>query len=405
MESNELVKHLASVLGDHFSLTLEDIEKEETEADKEIVYGLICLHDDLKYYKSKSDHLLENMKNTLFSSAAITITGKSGVIKEVNDSFALLSGYSKKELFGKNLGLIDSPNNQNPHYQNMRSDLNSGKTWRGEICCLTKSGETFWLSTHIFPIKNEEGNVYEFWSVSTDISERKQIEIDFINKNKELEQFTYMLSHDLKAPGRQINSIIEFIQADYGDTFDEDCMHMFSLLKTSALKLNNLVDGILEYSRAEHDNSFDNKIDLHEVVDHYVKTTSIPENISIKYNDDLPVVTGNSVKMDQIIDNLLGNSIKYMHKEKGEIIIRSSSTAEGLHLIEISDNGIGIGEKHLEKIFEMFYTAHGTVRKDSTGIGLAVIKKIIESYGGEIGCKSKLGEGSTFWFTWPKAAA
>ena len=180
METNKLIGHLASVLGDNFNLSLTDVEEADSEADKEIIYGLICLHDDLAFYKKRSELLLENFKNTLFSSAAITITNSKGVIRNVNELMVKLSLYPKAELIGSRHDILDSKEEQNEDYQSLLLDITASKTWRGEVKSMKKNGATFWLDTHIFPIKNTEGNIYEYWTVSTDISKRKNIELEII---------------------------------------------------------------------------------------------------------------------------------------------------------------------------------------------------------------------------------
>jgi PAS domain S-box-containing protein len=402
METNKLTEHLASVLGDNFNLTLEDIEKEKTQADKEIVYGLICLHEDLQFYKKQGDHLLDNFKTALFSSAAISITNSNGYIKDVNSLFQNLSGYNIDELLGKRLDLIDDENNQSQNYINLKPFIISGKTWRGEVASLTKTGDLFWLDTHIFPIKNMEGHIYEYWSVSTEITKRKQIELELINKNSELEEFTYILSHDLKAPVRQIKQLTKSIEEDFGSEFSEDCKETFELLTSRANKLNSLIDGILDYSRADYKNTEDQLVNLNLLVKDLIDNTEKPNNLKIEILNELPSVRANEVKMDQIFENLIGNAIKYMDKPNGLIKIKVDDTASDLYRFEISDNGPGIEEKFLETIFNVFVTAHGSQRSDSTGIGLAVTKKIINAYGGQIGCNSVVSKGSTFWFTWPK---
>ncbi len=402
METDKLTKHIASVLGDNFNLTFEDIEKEDSEENKEIIYGLICLHEDLHFYKKKSDHLLDNFKTTLFNSAAISITNSLGLIKDVNTLFLNLSGYEESELIGKKLKIIDAPNDQPDNYQHLKAFITSGNTWRGEVASLNKNGEIFWLDTHVFPIKNTEGKIYEYWSVSTEITQRKQIELELVKKNLEMQQFSYIISHDLKAPVRQINQLTELIKEEYSKEFSDGCSAMFDRLMSRATRLDLLIKGILEYSQADYKTSDDTIIDLSELVEDLIILSGVPEHIQVKVTDTLPSVMGNEVKMEQIFENLISNSIKYMNKPNGEITINVDKTLNDFYRFEIIDNGAGIKEKYINSIFDVFVTAHEEKRDDSTGIGLAIIKKIVNSYNGEIGCTSVVNEGSTFWFTWPK---
>lgn len=402
MKSNTLVKHLASVLGDSFNLTLDDIDQQETEADKEIIYGLICLHDDLDFYKRRSDNLLDNLKNTLFNSAAITVTGSNGVIKEVNSTFLDLCGYSEKELYGNRLSMIDAPDDQSEEYETLITDITQGKTWRGEVKSISKNQDEFWLNTHIFPVRNVDGDIYEYWSVSTDITQRKNMELQLVKKNKDLQEFSYMLSHDLKAPGRQIKNLADIIEDECGELFNEEAKELFSLLKSRASKLNELIDGILDYSRADYNVTNENAVDLNDLIDDYIAINKLPASIELEIPENLPQVYGNHVKVKQVFENLIGNAIKYMDKEDGKIKLSHQVNGEFVHF-KIEDNGPGIKSEYLDNIFGMFVTAHENKdRQDSTGIGLAVTKKIIKAYGGNISCESNFGEGTTFSFSWPK---
>ena len=401
MDANKLIKDIASVLGDNFNLTLEDVANQETEEDQEIVYGLICLHDDLHFYKEQSDLLLTNFKNTLFNSAAVSITNSKGKIKDLNDFFLDLSGYSKNELLSKELEIIDSKDNQTADYGQLTTCITGGHTWRGEVCSVKKNGDIFWLNTHVFPIKNTEGIIYEYWSVSIDITYKKSIESKLVEKSKEMEHFSYMISHDLKAPARQIQQLVEVFEEDHKEALNDDGIQLLNHLGSRANRLNNLIDGILKYSLVDKTDTTPVELDLNNIINDIVSGFDLPEKVEIIITNPLPTIKGNKIKIAQVFENLLGNAVKYLDKETGEIMISSTQSTEYFRF-EIKDNGAGIKEKYLDSIFTIFETAHESSRDDSTGIGLAVVKKIIDSYGGEIGCLSEIKKGSTFWFTLPK---
>ena len=226
--------------------------------------------------------------------------------------------------------------------------------------------------------------------------QRKQLEM----ANKELEEFTSMLSHDLKTPLRGINQLAHFLAQDYAENLDDDGKAMLRLLSERTTRMNNLLEGILSYSRACHAVRSE-QVDLQSLVTEVVATLSPPEHIQMTIQSRLPVVTGNSTCLTRLFQNLIGNAIKYMDKPAGTIAI--DCVEEETHWIfHIADNGPGIEPNEYENIFRMFRTAAKHDEQESTGIGLAIVKKIVESHGGQIWVESTVGQGSTFSFTLPK---
>lgn len=236
---------------------------------------------------------------------------------------------------------------------------------------------------------------------------KKNIELKKLNtsleeKNKELDQFTYIVSHDLKAPLRGINSLIEIIDEDYNADFPDEVSDLFDKIKTRSTRMNDLITAILNYSRA---GKTDTKIVTFNVSDLFteiVDSLEIPSGFKIQVPPSELIFECSYVQLSQILTNIIGNAIKY-HDNKSEGKVKIEMIPEGeLIKFRISDNGPGIPEKYHSKIFEPFETANETSRTDSTGIGLAIVKKLVERYGGQMGLESELGKGSKFWFTFPQ---
>ena len=244
--------------------------------------------------------------------------------------------------------------------------------------------------------------------LESEISQRKRIEkrlAELLKKvksaNEELKDFAYVVSHDLKAPLRGISQLAKWLSEDYADKFDEDGKEQMRLLLSRVDRMHNLIDGVLQYSRVGKAEEEKVRVDLNELVPEIIDTLAPPGNIEITVEDELPVVKCERTRINQVFQNLLSNAIKYMDKAEGEI--RVGCVEEGDYWkFSVSDNGPGIEEEHFEKIFKIFQTLAPRDEFESTGIGLSLVKKIIELYGGRVWVESKVGQGSTFFFTLPK---
>ena len=221
------------------------------------------------------------------------------------------------------------------------------------------------------------------------------------NANKELESFAYVVSHDLKAPLRGINSLATWIYTDYGDKLDKEGKEHVQMLIARVNRMYNLINGILQYSRTGLARDKIINVDTNILIREIIGMLDPPHHIAIRIKDELPVILYGKVHMEQILQNLLSNAIKFIDKPKGEIIIGCDDSVD-YWKFSVTDNGPGIDEKHFEKIFQIFQTLSPRDNFESTGIGLTILKKIVEIYGGKIEVKSKIGVGSTFSFSVPK---
>ncbi|OHB67377.1 MAG: hypothetical protein A2Y76_12415 [Planctomycetes bacterium RBG_13_60_9] len=219
--------------------------------------------------------------------------------------------------------------------------------------------------------------------------------------NKELNDFAYIASHDLKAPLRGIRTLADWIVTDCADQLSSEGKEQLHLLLNRADRMRDLIDGILQYSRVGRVKEDRVRINLAELVPEVVDMLAPPENIEITVRDELPVVEFERTRIHQVFQNLVSNAIKYMDKPEGHITIGCSDD-DGCWTFSVADNGPGIEEKYHEKIFQLFQTLAPRDGYESTGVGLTLVKKIVELYGGEIWVKSRLGEGSTFFFSLPK---
>ncbi|MBF2004986.1 MAG: GHKL domain-containing protein [Chlorogloeopsis fritschii C42_A2020_084] len=228
-----------------------------------------------------------------------------------------------------------------------------------------------------------------------------QLLIELESANKELNDFAYVVSHDLKAPLRGINSLSEWLLADYADKLDDEGKELINLLIHRVKKLHNLIEAILQYSRVGRIKETIKQVNLNEIVTDVIELFQPLENIQIEIANQLPVVYCEKTRIEQVFQNLLGNAIKFMDKPQGKIVI-ACLEENNEWKISITNNGPGIEKQHFVRIFQMFQKLSDSKDLDSTGIGLALVKKIVEMYGGKVWVESEVGQGSTFFFTLKK---
>lgn len=234
--------------------------------------------------------------------------------------------------------------------------------------------------------------------------EYKQLVEKLEKANRELKDFAYVVSHDLKAPLRGIKTLVEWFTTDYADKVDEDGERQLKLLTSRVDRMHNLIEGVLQYSRIGRVKEQELRVDLNELVTKTIDTVATPENITVTIENKLPEIVCEKTRIGQVFGNLISNAVKFMDKPQGWVKIRYEDRKDFWEF-SVADNGPGIEEKHFEHIFKIFQRLSGNDGYESTGVGLAFVKKIVELYGGTVWVKSKTGEGSTFYFTLPKRKA
>lgn len=324
----------------------------------------------------------------------------------VNNSFELLSGYTEEELLGKNAKeILLTPASQKRLTQEKKKRL-KGVSNSYEVEVITKSGELRHLLISAAPNYNINGKVIGSIGVHLDITELKSLEIQKENllkklekSNDELQEYAHVVSHDLKSPLRSINALVNWIKDDNEGVLTEETMSHLEMIDTTLEKMEQLISDVLEYSSVGSENAAPEKVDLQEVLADIETLLHCPEHITLTIHPDLPTVNGDKVKLQQLFQNLMSNAIRYCDKEKG--LIEVGFTENKTHYtFSVKDNGIGIPKEYHDKIFKIFQSLNN--HKDSTGIGLSIVKKIVDLYKGSIWLESTVGEGTTFFFTLQK---
>ncbi len=218
------------------------------------------------------------------------------------------------------------------------------------------------------------------------------------NRNRELDQFAYVVSHDLKAPVRGIHNVIKWIEEDLGPELSPELKKYLSIIPQRTMRMENLINGLLDYARISEKTQA-SLVDLNELVKEIVDSI-VPRHFKIEIGK-LPQLYTEALKLEQVFTNLISNAVKYTQKAGGKITVSCNEFTD-FYRFSIKDNGIGIDPEYHKKIFEMFQTLREKDEMESTGVGLAIVKKIIDEQRGIIEVNSMPGKGSEFVFTWQK---
>lgn len=240
------------------------------------------------------------------------------------------------------------------------------------------------------------------------ITERKRLEAEqarmiheLESANEELKNFAYVVSHDLKAPLRAIGSLADWIAADQQDRLDEEGQEHLRLLIQRVRRMDGLIDGVLRYSRIGRIHEAAVAVDLNELLHEVIDSLASPGHIAVTVAPELPTIRAEKTAIQQVLQNLIANAIRYLDKPQGRIEIDCIDQGESWKF-SVADNGPGIESRHFERIFQLFQTLNPRDRVESTGVGLAIVKKIVEQCGGQVWVESTPGQGSTFFFTLSK---
>ncbi|PXW25627.1 sensor histidine kinase [Paraburkholderia caballeronis] len=340
---------------------------------------------------------------------AIITIDERGTIERVNPRAEQLFGYSAAEMTGQNVSMLMPQPYREQHDGYLARYRETGeKRIIGvgrEVVGLRKDGSTFPMDLAVAQM--QIGARRMFTGVVRDITERRRAEEqrqrlmqEISAANEELTNFAYVVSHDLKAPLRGIGSLANWLSTDYADKFDDEGREHMRLLISRVHRMSALIDGILQYSRVGRIKEATVKVDLNVLLREVIDLLAPPPHVSVTVAHPLPTLVGERTRIQQVFQNLISNAIKYIDKPAGEVRIDCARDGNRW-TFSVADNGIGIEPRHFDRIFQLFQTLVPRDRVESTGVGLTLVRKIVEMYGGEVWVESTPGAGSTFYFTFP----
>ena len=269
-----------------------------------------------------------------------------------------------------------------------------------------KNGTKFMAKTSVSAVRTTEGEIEYQVAIVEDITEHRQLELQkeqllkqLRASNKELQEYAHIVSHDLKSPLRSISALASWLTEDYADVLDGNGVNQLQMIQEKIEGMDKLIDGILTYSSIDKKTNQDTEVDLNQVISEIREIIFIPDHVNVVIMDELPTLIADKTKIHQLFQNLISNAVVHIRKKEGLVKIQAQETNTHWQF-SISDNGIGIPKEYHEKIFKVFQSL-GTSEK-STGIGLSIVKKIIDFYQGEIWLDSEEAKGTTFHFTLKK---
>ncbi|MDJ0574728.1 MAG: PAS domain S-box protein [Xenococcaceae cyanobacterium MO_234.B1] len=400
--------------------------------------GAVVAMRDISELKKIEQVLWESqarfLETFIHAAVGMAIVALDGSWLEVNPALCQMVGYSEAELQATNFQAITYPEDLDGDLAKVKQLLGGQiPSYQMEKRYVHKQGSLVWINLSVSLVKDKNNQPLYFVALIQNIDERKQaeqalvqlndelearvqqrtIQLEQVNKlllgateqlrksNQELEQFAYVASHDLKAPLRAIANLSEWIEEDLEDKLDDDTRHQMNLLRSRVHRLENLINGLLAYSRIGRLKSEPQEVAVEEILAEIIDLLDVPDSFQIQIQGDLPTFVTELIPLQQVFNNLISNAIKHSDLDRGQITI-SAKEQDHYYEFAVADNGKGIAPEHHERIFTIFQTLEARDTKESTGIGLAIVKKAVENQGGKIWVESQLGEGATFRFTWQK---
>lgn len=264
-------------------------------------------------------------------------------------------------------------------------------------------GSVRWLRARAKVFFDDDGRPTHLIGINVDITEQKEIREELARSNADLERFAYVASHDLQEPLRMVGSYVQLLAKRYRGKLDSDADEFIAYAVDGVKRMQQLINDLLLVSRVGTRGQPFREVAIDRALDEALENlaASVAESAATVTRDPLPTVHGDPAQIIQLLQNLLGNAIKFRTKEAPRIHV-GARLADGMWLISVRDNGIGIDPKFHDRLFVIFQRLHSASEYPGTGIGLAVCKKIVERHGGKIWVESEAGKGSTFLFTLPR---
>ncbi len=324
----------------------------------------------------------------------IDVIGKS--YKNYEEQFAMLQRsmmISAEELYEANQRLREDAKQQQEIINQLKSIVDGVKgTSQDEISELEENDENENLTDLM------EQQAKEIVKINIEREELlKELEV----QNVELSEYAHVVSHDLKSPLRSIDALTAWLEEDYSKYLDDGGKETITLIRSNVEKMDSLITGILEYSTIDKNNYQPYKVELNSLLKELISFIEIPKSFEVHIEANLPTVLGDKHRLQQLFQNIIVNAVKYNDKEVGIIDIGCVDVGS-YYEFYIRDNGKGIKKDYLEKVFKAFFRLEVENNHNSIGIGLSVVKKIVELYHGRIWVNSEVGVGTTFYFTLKK---
>jgi len=335
-------------------------------------------------------------------------TTPTGEVVEVSPSWLAFTGQTEAEYLNGGFVQAIHPDDRPAMFECWAATVASRGPYAVEYRLRRKDGSYASTLARGMPVLGPDGAIVEYVGCNVDVSELRRAEAaarehaeNLAATNRELDQFAYVTSHDLKAPLRAIGSLAEWIEEDLGAAMTEDVRQKMNLLRGRVRRMEALIQGILDFSRAGRLPAKREQVDVRRLVTEIVDMLGIRPPATVVLGDALPTLETERVALQQILMNLISNALKHARRPDVEVRVEARETGEAWAFC-VRDNGPGIAPEFHDRVWGIFQTLEARDKVESTGIGLAIVKKIIEGRGGRVWIESVQGEGASFFFTWPK---
>ncbi|MGE3675568.1 MAG: PAS domain-containing protein [Polyangiaceae bacterium] len=283
--------------------------------------------------------------------------------------------------------------------------LETGEPFEMEFMLKGADGQFRWFLTRVAPLRSNDGRILRWFGTNTNIDAQKRLQEErnglirkLEHKNRELDQFAYVVSHDLKAPLRGISMLSEWIEEEHGDGNYAKLGEHLDLMKKRVSRMEGLINGVLDFSRAGRQTHEHQVVSVSRLINEVCEMVPSGKGVEVDAPADIEI-SAQRVPLEQVLLNLISNAAKFADESAPLVKVSARREADEIHFV-VSDNGPGIDPRHHERIWVIFQTLSGDT-EDGTGIGLAIVKKLVEGAGGRVWIDSQLGQGAKFQFTWP----
>jgi PAS domain S-box-containing protein len=362
---------------------------------------------------------LGDLKAALDEHAIVAITDPQGRITSVNDRFCAISKYPREELIGKDHRIINSGHHGKEFFRNLWTTIAGGKVWHGEIRNRAKDGSLYWVDTTIVPFLGGDGRPRQYVAIRADITERKQAEetIRQLNAtletrvsertaqlqeaNRELEAFSYSVSHDLRAPLRAVDGFSQAVLEDFGALLPEEGRRYLGTIRASAQRMGALIDDLLAFARLGRQEVKRQAVDTVALVRGVLDDLGFPpegRRVEVRMAS-LPSIQADPALLRQVWLNLLSNALKYTRKREVAVVEIAAFEHEGVPAFLVRDNGTGFDMRYAGKLFGVFQRLHRAEDYEGTGVGLAIVQRIVQRHGGRVWAEGTVDRGAAFFFT------
>lgn len=336
---------------------------------------------------------------------ATIIVGNTGLIEIVNQQTENIFGYQREELVGMPVEVLIPQELREAHIRHRENYAKAPKVRSMgvgmELNAIKKNGSSFPVEISLSPIETAKGRVVA--ASIRDITHRKILENELKRMNDEAEAFTYSVSHDLRAPLRGILGFTAILEEDYASQLDQEAKRITGIIKNNAQNMGRLIDDLLAFSRMGRKEIIKMDINMRALVDDVIKELApAGKQQEIIWDiQELPRVKGDIGTLRQVWINLLSNAVKYSAGKPHPIISIGSFARQGQRAFFVRDNGVGFDERYKDKLFKVFQRLHNAEAFEGTGVGLALVEKIISKHGGQVWATGQVGQGATFYFSLP----